>query len=74
MAKDKKDKKGADVSDLIGGTLNIFGLKIDLADLLSSSEDMKDRLEELALKKRAIDQQDAIDRGTDKTPAPPTTT
>jgi len=43
----KKETKETDISDVIGGTLNIFGLKIDLAKLLSSPEDVKDRLEEL---------------------------
>ena len=43
----KKEDKKSDISDVIGGTLNIFGLKIDLAKLLSSPEDVKDRLEEL---------------------------
>jgi HSP20 family molecular chaperone IbpA len=43
----KKEDKESDISDVIGGTLNIFGLKIDLAKLLSSPEDVNDRLEEL---------------------------
>lgn len=43
----KKDNKESDLSDVIGGTLNILGLKIDLAKLLSSPEDVRDRLEEL---------------------------
>ena len=43
----KKDDKEFDLSDAIGGTLNILGLKIDLAKLLSSPEDVRDRLEEL---------------------------
>jgi len=43
----KKEDKKSDIPDVIGGTLNIFGLKIDLAKLLSSPEDVKDRLEEL---------------------------
>jgi len=42
-----KEGKKSDISDVIGGTLNIFGLKIDLAKLLSSPEDVKDHLEEL---------------------------
>ena len=46
----KKEDKKSDISDVIGGTLNIFGLKIDLAKLLSSPEDVKDRLEELRQK------------------------
>jgi HSP20 family protein len=43
---DKADKE-SDLSDVLGGTLDIFGLKIDLGKLLSSPEDVKDRLEEL---------------------------
>lgn len=43
----KKEDKEFDLSDVIGGTLNIFGLNIDLAKLLSSPEDVKGRLEEL---------------------------
>jgi len=50
----KKEDKKADISDVIGGTLNIFGLKIDLAKLLSSPEDVKGGLEQLREKlKRA---------------------
>jgi len=47
MEKGNKDNKEPELSDVIGGTLNIFGLKIDLAKLLSSPEDVRDRLEEL---------------------------
>lgn len=43
---EKGDRK-SDLSDVIGGTLNILGLKIDLAELLSSPEDVRDRLDEL---------------------------
>jgi HSP20 family protein len=43
---DKADKE-SDLSDVLGGALDIFGLKIDLGKLLSSPEDVKDRLEEL---------------------------
>jgi HSP20 family protein len=42
-----KADKEPDLSDVLGGTLDIFGLKIDLGKLLSSPEDVKDRLEEL---------------------------
>ena len=42
----KKDRE-LDISDVLGGTLNVLGLKIDLAKLLSSPEDMGDRLQEL---------------------------
>ena len=43
----KKKEEEFDLSDTVGGTLNILGLKIDLAKLLSSPEDVRDRLEEL---------------------------
>ena len=43
----KKEDKEFDLSDAIGGTLDILGLKIDLAKLLSSPEEVRDRLEEL---------------------------
>ena len=43
----KKEDEKSDISDVIGGTLNIFGLKIDLGKLISSPEDVQDRLEEL---------------------------
>ena len=43
------DKKKGDIdpSELVGGILNIFGLKIDLAEALSSQEGFRSRLEEL---------------------------
>ena len=47
MEKGNKDNKEPELSDVIGGTLNIFGLKIDLAKLVSSPEEVKGRLEEL---------------------------
>ena len=43
----KKNDKEFDISDVLGGTLNILGLKIDLAKLLSSPEEVGDRLQEL---------------------------
>jgi len=43
----KKGKEEFDLSELIGGTLNIFGLKLDLAKLLSSPEDARGQLQEL---------------------------
>ena len=44
---EKKDEKEFDISDIIGGKLNIFGLNIDLGKLLSSPENVKDQVEEL---------------------------
>lgn len=43
----KKGEKEFDLSQVIGGALDIFGLKIDLGKLLSSPEDVRDRLQEL---------------------------
>ena len=43
----KKEDEKPDVSDIFGGTLNLFGLKIDLGKLLSSPEDVKGSLEQL---------------------------
>ena len=42
-----KEKKKLDPSELLGGTLNIFGIKLDLGELLASPEGVKGRLEEL---------------------------
>lgn len=47
MKKEKKDKEGFDISETVGGTLNLFGLKLDLGKLLSSSEDATSQLEGL---------------------------
>jgi len=43
----KKEDEKSDISDVFGGTLNIFGLKIDLVKLISSPEDVKGGLEQL---------------------------
>ena len=40
-------KKELDPTELLGGTLNIFGLKLDLGELLASPENVQARLEEL---------------------------
>ena len=48
-----KDKKDFDPADLLGGTLNILGLKIDVGELLTSPQDLRDRLEELRAKLKA---------------------
>ena len=47
MDEEEKDKKDFDISEIIGGKLDIFGLKIDLGKLLSAPEDVKDQLQEL---------------------------
>lgn len=49
----KKDNKDSDISGALGGTLNILGMKIDLAKLISSPEEVKDSLEELRKKLKA---------------------
>jgi HSP20 family protein len=43
----KKREKESDPSQVIGGALDIFGIKIDLGKLLSTPENVKERLEEL---------------------------
>ena len=43
----KKKGEEFDLSDVIGGALDILGLKIDLGKLLSAPEKVRDRLEEL---------------------------
>ncbi len=48
-----KEKKEFDPADVLGGTLNIFGLKLDLAELIDSPESLKGRLEELREKLKA---------------------
>ncbi len=40
-------KKRTSSDDVIGGVLDVFGLRIDLGQLLGSSEELKDRLEQL---------------------------
>ena len=43
----KEEESGNDPRDLLGGTLNILGFKIDLGELLASPEGFNGRLEEL---------------------------
>lgn len=43
----KKEDKEFDISDVLGGTLDFLGLKIDLGKLLSSPEDVRGQIEEL---------------------------
>lgn len=43
----KKGNSESNVSDVLGGMLNILGLKIDLGELLSSSGNVQEQLEEL---------------------------
>lgn len=46
MGREEEESQN-DLRDLVGGTLNILGLKMDLGELLNSAEDFNDRLEEL---------------------------
>ncbi|MBI2919108.1 MAG: Hsp20/alpha crystallin family protein [Chloroflexi bacterium] len=48
-----KKKKGPVSGDILGGSLDILGLKIDLGDLLSAPEQLAGRLEELREKLKA---------------------
>jgi HSP20 family protein len=43
----KKDNKEFDLSQVIGGALDIFGVKLDLGKLLSSPDEVRERLEAL---------------------------
>lgn len=43
----EKENKASEAAGLLGGVLNILGLKIDLGELMSSPESLKERLEEL---------------------------
>jgi HSP20 family protein len=52
MAKGEKDKEPKP-SDIISGALNIFGLKLDLGELLDSPENLASHLEELREKLKA---------------------
>ena len=56
----KKGGKESEISDVIGGTLNILGLKIDLAKLLSSPEDVQGRLEKLREKLKEAGAKEAL--------------
>lgn len=42
-----REKKELDPADLLGGKLSIFGLNLDLGELLASPENLKGHLEEL---------------------------
>lgn len=53
MDQEKKEREESSPTDLIGGTINIFGFKIDLGDLLASPENVKGRMEELREKLKA---------------------
>ena len=55
MKKEDKGKAGKelDPTAILGGTLNILGLKIDLGKMLASPEDLAGRLEELREKLKA---------------------
>jgi len=56
----EKSDKGFDSADVLGGTLNIFGFKIDLGELLGSPENLKGRLEELREKLKAVGGKEAL--------------
>lgn len=48
-----EEKKEFNLSDVVGGSLNILGLKLDLGQLLAAPEDLAERLEELREKLQA---------------------
>lgn len=47
MKKKEKEEEEFDLSKLIGGSLNVFGLQLDLGKLLSAPEDVRGQLEGL---------------------------
>ena len=53
-------KKEFDPAELLGGTLNIFGLKLDLGELLASPENVQTRLEELREKLKLAGGQEVL--------------
>ena len=55
-----KEKNELDPTELLGGTLNIFGLKLDLGELLASPEGAKGRLEELREKLKEAGGKEAL--------------
>jgi hypothetical protein len=50
----KKEEKEFDISDVLGGTLDFLGLKMDLGKLLSSPEAVSDRLQKLREKLKQV--------------------
>ncbi|MBI2957837.1 MAG: Hsp20/alpha crystallin family protein [Chloroflexi bacterium] len=62
-SKDEKAGKGTEdegSSDILGGTLNILGLKLDLGELLSSSEGLEQQLGELREKLKKAGGKEAL--------------
>ena len=55
-----KEKKESGPKDILGGVLNIFGIKLDLGELLESPENLKGRLEELREKLKAAGGKEAL--------------
>ncbi|MBI3974687.1 MAG: Hsp20/alpha crystallin family protein [Chloroflexi bacterium] len=49
----KKDPDQSDLSGLLGGSLNVLGIKLDLGRLLASPEDLRGQLETLRERLRA---------------------
>ncbi|MDP2726547.1 MAG: Hsp20/alpha crystallin family protein [Dehalococcoidia bacterium] len=56
----KKSQEEADLSQIIGGTLNIFGMNLDLSKLLSSTEDANGQLEKLRERLKGLGGKEAL--------------
>lgn len=50
---ESEEEKESEFSDLVSGTLNFLGLKMDVGELLSSPESARDRLQDLREKLKA---------------------
>jgi HSP20 family protein len=59
MAEEKKGEQEFDLSDVIGGRLNILGLNLDLGKLLSAPLEVREQLEELREKLKAAGDKEA---------------
>ena len=57
---DRKEEEGPRISDLIGGSLNLFGIRIDLEELLASPERVRERLEALRARLKAEGGQETL--------------
>ena len=55
-----KGEKKSELSDLVSGTLNFLGLKMDVGELLSSPESARDRLQDLREKLKAAGGKEAL--------------
>jgi len=57
---ESEEEKESEFSDLVSGTLNFLGLKMDVGELLSSPESARDRLQDLREKLKAAGGKEAL--------------